>query len=339
MNITFFVGNGFDINLGLKTRYTDFYPYYLSKGHNDLLSNAISKDFGNWADLELELGKCLAQLGVASLPEFLDSKTTLEKDLVEYLDLESKRISFINQNIMTEFQGKVVDFYKEFSEQDKMDYQAWCRAAQDSINYQFVTFNYTTILDQIIAQAKKLVPFSTHKAPANYTHHDRLSKLIHIHGTLENDTILGINDPSQIGNPDLREQNEITDYLVKSSINELLGNQRTRQVQELINDSVYVCVYGMSLGDTDSLWWEYIFQWLISKPSHRLVLYIFDEISVPSGPEKLRKIRYWQNIFFKKVHAPGPVTLEVRKRIIVLIKSQIFNFENICLKGEPDEQT
>lgn len=29
MNITFLIGNGFDINLGLKTRYVDFYDFYL----------------------------------------------------------------------------------------------------------------------------------------------------------------------------------------------------------------------------------------------------------------------------------------------------------------------
>ena len=28
MNITYIIGNGFDVNLGLKTRYQDFYDYY-----------------------------------------------------------------------------------------------------------------------------------------------------------------------------------------------------------------------------------------------------------------------------------------------------------------------
>lgn len=28
MNILFLIGNGFDINLGMQTRYTDFYKYY-----------------------------------------------------------------------------------------------------------------------------------------------------------------------------------------------------------------------------------------------------------------------------------------------------------------------
>jgi hypothetical protein len=30
MNILFLIGNGFDLNLGMKTRYVDFYNYYIS---------------------------------------------------------------------------------------------------------------------------------------------------------------------------------------------------------------------------------------------------------------------------------------------------------------------
>ncbi len=31
MNTLFFIGNGFDINLGLPTRYRDFYRYYIGR--------------------------------------------------------------------------------------------------------------------------------------------------------------------------------------------------------------------------------------------------------------------------------------------------------------------
>ena len=30
MNIVYIIGNGFDLNLDMKTRYTDFYEYYKS---------------------------------------------------------------------------------------------------------------------------------------------------------------------------------------------------------------------------------------------------------------------------------------------------------------------
>ena len=34
MNITYIIGNGFDINLGLKTSYRDFYEYILAQENN-----------------------------------------------------------------------------------------------------------------------------------------------------------------------------------------------------------------------------------------------------------------------------------------------------------------
>lgn len=35
MQITFLIGNGFDIGLGLKTRYTEFYKEYIRLAPND----------------------------------------------------------------------------------------------------------------------------------------------------------------------------------------------------------------------------------------------------------------------------------------------------------------
>lgn len=34
MNVTFLLGNGFDLNLGLSTSYKDFYSYYTKKEPN-----------------------------------------------------------------------------------------------------------------------------------------------------------------------------------------------------------------------------------------------------------------------------------------------------------------
>ena len=34
--ITFFIGNGFDINVGLDTRYKDFYKYYIAENPEEI---------------------------------------------------------------------------------------------------------------------------------------------------------------------------------------------------------------------------------------------------------------------------------------------------------------
>ena len=64
MNITFLIGNGFDIKLGLKTRYTDFYPVYIAsnkdKDINDSakrFADLIDSNYETWADFEMAFAK------------------------------------------------------------------------------------------------------------------------------------------------------------------------------------------------------------------------------------------------------------------------------------------
>ena len=53
MNITFMIGNGFDLNLNLKTGYKDFYKYYIENTKEDIISKSIKNNYELWADLEL----------------------------------------------------------------------------------------------------------------------------------------------------------------------------------------------------------------------------------------------------------------------------------------------
>ena len=87
MNITFLIGNGFDLNLKLNTRYSDFYKYYIENAPKDLLSKSIKEDYKMWSDLEVGLGEFLKDIDENQIEEFLDSKSMLERMLSEYLTL------------------------------------------------------------------------------------------------------------------------------------------------------------------------------------------------------------------------------------------------------------
>lgn len=73
MNITYLVGNGFDVNIGLKSAYADFYKAYVkvqSENEPDVIkrfkagiNNYIKNETGkedlqtiDWRDLEIALG-------------------------------------------------------------------------------------------------------------------------------------------------------------------------------------------------------------------------------------------------------------------------------------------
>ena len=60
--VTFIIGNGFDIQMGLNTRYSDFYKVYteIKEKDSELIKwfkGEISKDWENWADFELGMGR------------------------------------------------------------------------------------------------------------------------------------------------------------------------------------------------------------------------------------------------------------------------------------------
>lgn len=329
MNITFIIGNGFDINLGLKTRYTDFYPYYLEKNHDDLLSDAISDTYENWADLEVALGQFLSKITPGDVDVFLDSKGVLENDLAEYLKAEERRVSISEETGCADFSHKLVAFYKEFSTKDQSEYISWQKTISSVIRYQFISFNYTDALDKIVNQAKKQSFPGTHTYSST-RYQDELGNILHIHGTLSNNLILGINDVTQIANPTLHDKKGLTDYIVKPSVNDSLGEQQTESAKRIIDNSDYICVYGMSLGDTDKLWWEYLLQWLCGKSSRRLVLYIYDsQPANPSGQQKLRQINKWKNTFFHKANATNEIIEKTRSQIIVLLRSGIFDLPDV----------
>ena len=107
MNITFLIGNGFDINLGLKTRYIDFYKYFSSRESaedsvavkkfkkeiteyiKDKVHNT-SEDCIDWRDLEVALGKWSKYLNEDDVDDFhisiIDGLKDFLKNEYKYFD-------------------------------------------------------------------------------------------------------------------------------------------------------------------------------------------------------------------------------------------------------------
>ena len=88
MNILYLFGNGFDINLGMKTRYVDFYEYYENKASSsDLVKKLKSNIFSNiecWSDLELALGKYTSEF--QRISDFDEVYEDILNSLCDYLD-------------------------------------------------------------------------------------------------------------------------------------------------------------------------------------------------------------------------------------------------------------
>ena len=109
MNITFIIGNGFDIGLGLKTSYSDFISEYadLSQPHDPhaleyKLKDQINKNRLSWADAEVAFAKLSFDSilkGCKKFDEsFLDLLSRFQNAIVKYLESEENRFAFTKVN-------------------------------------------------------------------------------------------------------------------------------------------------------------------------------------------------------------------------------------------------
>ncbi len=331
MNITFFIGNGFDINLGYKTKYKDFYDYYTKKYPDDLLAKEIANNYENWSDLEVGLGYYYKFTYHGDEESFIQSKNRMDNALSEYLTEETKRRIVFTGDAAQEFQNSIVHVNRFLSAEDGDAYRTETENSVGSIHYCFISFNYTDSLDQIIRYSRENVkPFATHRSGTT-SYNDYILEPIHIHGTTTSEMVLGVNDIGQMSNLETISD-DLTLAMIKPEINENLGNRRNDLAKEVIDASKYVFIYGMSLGSTDQRWWVNLFEWLKKDPKRKLVIFHFSTAgTVPSGGQTAQTKNAIKLGFFNKVKASQDERDKYKKQVIVQINSPIFSFKKIKL--------
>lgn len=80
---------------------------------------------------------------------------------------------------------------------------------------------------------------------------------------------MGVNDSSQIKNTELSAIKSICNEIIKPLQNVDIGSEYQINAEKVIRTSNVICIYGMSIGTTDKLWWNLIADWL-SSDSNRL---------------------------------------------------------------------
>lgn len=338
MNITFFIGNGFDINMQLKTSYKDFYNHYLNlqTSSNDILVDSIMEYPDKWSDLELGLGEFLEKLDRDRVDDFLESKYRMEYELSEYLRCQEETFTLLDDSkAAVEFKDKIVNFFQEFSEEKKDEYRACLGETQQPIDYCFVTFNYTNILDLIICNCQQNLATFTRHSNKSGTYTDRLIFPIHVHGTLQKDLILGLDSEDQINNEELKRMPDVANNLIKPFVNKRLGNKIIERIEKIIDQSRYICLYGLSIGDTDQFWWKYILSWLKRNEKNRLVIYAYLPGKLPISAHKRLSLEHQVREKFRKQSLCTPKDFsKVQDRIIVINNSRIFNFKYVKTTSE-----
>ena len=282
MNITFLFGNGFDIGLGMPTKFEDFYKVYCEnqKENNKNIQEfkKVLKEWLNlpdeekrvtdWADFEKTFGAHSLDFQVVEKQKYLERFRNFVDELNLYLEKVEKYTVFENTDAIVKVVNQAIENFKKIRRADAEEIDAFYRRFGGSKVYNFATFNYTTTVDFFYEALKVSLQNQNGKDAG---------RLVHVHGYIEEAMIVGVNDPSQISKPEFSADPEVIETLVKPQQNMISRTGHEKDLKTLIDNSNVICVYGMSIGDTDKLWWDYISKWLAVNDLRILVILQYDK--------------------------------------------------------------
>lgn len=214
------VGNGFDLNLGLKTSYSDYlesdiFRTFFSDASANTLRWELNEEYSRnkekelkWIDLEVFLKKFFGDERERDNPrkEF--------EDLVENISLYLQSIDLKENDIDVKSQSfKLLNSIKDRK-------------------FIILNFNYTNSVFRILSKLN----VSEQKISTN---------LIHVHGTLdENNIIIGVDEKFK--------HKRVTSFLRKASNESFINND----VNEIFENSLNIIFFGHSLGETDHSYFD-----------------------------------------------------------------------------------
>lgn len=282
MEITILIGNGFDLNLGLKTAYKDFLMEYVNKECNANLrrfKDDIANDLDNWSDAEAKFGEYTTNFEIGQKELFMECHDDFINELANYLIRESRKIS-VNDDICSDYGRDFQNLYEGLnSEEQRNIKKIFNLYLAGDYKFNFLIFNYTLFINHF--SKSNAIEYNNHIFSGT-SYKNRINEIRHIHGTIEKEMSLGLNDISQINNIELfqDDKNDIG-QLVKQLNNKAFGEFNDERGHEMINRSQIIYVYGMSLGKTDALWWQRIGTILSKNVNNRLILHNYSKSANP----------------------------------------------------------
>lgn len=335
MNVLFLIGNGFDISAGLKTRYEDVLNRYLADTKSNSAFDDIKKDIYDniklWGDFEKRLGEITNNYSMENLETYYGFLINFRKFLVNYLTKEERKIDFNSLDIVVlePLKKLILSGYIYFSEKSQQTITAYFKPNNGFPHYYFISFNYTRVFDECLKIIHtKTGPLKNGLVSINRPHIP--DKILHIHGSLDADVIMGVDNRNQIANPGLRDNNRLIQTLVKPDVNNALENLKNNEAHSLIDKSNLIVLFGMSIGLTDFSYWNKIGEWLRREPSHHLLIfYKLDEGDKIHPENKIANFNYIRDIFIRYT---GHSDIINRKQIHVCYETDMFNL-NLVGRG------
>ena len=284
MEVLWFIGNGFDLNLGLDTSYSGFYKRVYSVDKEaapqrerlqSIIQNGSDLDIEYWSDFEELLGWSSGDYSVEEADLFHYTFEEIEQLFIEYLKGERARFDSktITDQDRDEFWDSITHFWKRFTPVDINRIKGLMNP-QESIIYRYVSLNYTDCFDEYLKCAKTAHdPFDSRVVTVTYN--DSSNDVLHIHGELYGDEeiVFGVSDASQLANEQFAEDEDCCELWIKERKNGFFGNLKVDNLKDVIRSANVICAYGTNFGQTDRYIWQKVGDRLRASSSVKMVLF------------------------------------------------------------------
>lgn len=286
MNITFLIGNGFDVGMGLRSKFSQYFPLYIEESknkHNSIkaLSDNIDSNRTEWSYFEKKLGEYTKNFTLQTKNDFIAQVKDFELGFISYLHEEEGKLNYDSKLISDKFRKSLLNFYRDNNLNEgstETITNQFMRYSHDNKVFNFIDYNYTNVLEKCLSAFSQGI---LERLSNGYVY--KIGNIIHVHGIKNNLPIMGVNDSSQIENQELANNKNFARLIVKPLLNNANRTNNDKNATNLIQTSNIICIYGMSLGETDKKWWVLIIKWLVADANRQLIIFDYDENYQPSS--------------------------------------------------------
>lgn len=352
MDVTWIIGNGFDMNLELETGYRSFLEkHYLADkaadSHKDDLVSRIGEaplaKGTHWSDLEMLLGFATSKYAQNETEEFHNAFEDIQRQFITYVHEQELTLpDKLPEAWLSEFWQSVRRTDKRMVTMDQRRF-IFNAETRESIRYRFICLNYTHVFDRFLDEGRALFDSSGTRQIGNSFYEDSVFPVLHLHGEVveeegaeeEGDSIVfGVASPQQFTGGSFAQNAEFCDMWVKGNKNSTIyGNDKSTQMSEMIAQSHVILIYGCSFGDSDAYIWQEIGERLRSTVPVNVVLFVHGLPDRHGQQSRLYQRRKNEALMrFAIAAGLSDDELErVRERIIILASSDIFKFNASAL--------
>lgn len=323
MNVTLILGNGFDLNMGLPTSYSDFYKYYLqvdSPKSTTLIKQEIGEKPRNWADLEKSLGE-ISKKYLQDSDAYIEAFENVRDELAKYLREVDKFVIPNLDNLAEHLLQDILDIDRYLDNKPKQEYRDFLKIinSPNDVELNVINFNYTSTVEKMMTlRNERVMP------PKKVT----FREVFHVHQDLNTGILMGVNDESQIANESYGNDFDIRAMMVKPFINEMYAAGNDKKAFRKLEHSDVIIIFGISFGETDEIWWNGLRNATFNK--NTCILYSpYENASILPLHETnvIRKIHYFKDFLAKRLSGGNlAIAQNLYNRIYPIRNNHLFEF-------------